>query len=82
MHSADDEARHQPAQVHEVVDEGREADADLLGVGAGVIGLWSCVGLELVLVLELLLVLELELGVRAGAGAGAGAGVRAEIRFL
>ena len=74
MHSADDEARQQPAHVHEVVDEGREADADLLGVGAGVIGLWSCVGLELVLVLELLLVLvlELELGFRAGAGAGAG----------
>ena len=35
MHSADDEARQQPAHVHEVVDEGREADADLLGVKAG-----------------------------------------------
>ena len=34
-HATDDQARHQPAHVHEVVDEGREADADLLGVRAG-----------------------------------------------
>ena len=34
-HATDDQARHQPAHVHEVVDEGREADADLLGVKAG-----------------------------------------------
>eukprot|EP00964_Phaeocystis_antarctica_P161285 scaffold133299_cov68-Phaeocystis_antarctica.AAC.5 len=29
MHATDDEARHQPAHMHEVVDERREADADV-----------------------------------------------------
>ena len=31
-HAPDDQARYQPAHVHEVIHEGREADADLLGV--------------------------------------------------
>ena len=34
-HAPDDQARYQPAHVHEVIHEGREADADLLGVRAG-----------------------------------------------
>ena len=34
-HAPDDQARYQPAHVHEVIHEGREADADLLGVSAG-----------------------------------------------
>ena len=61
MHSADDEARQQPAHVHEVVDEGREADADLLGVKAGAGGRVE---------------LGMGLGLRAGASARERVGVR------
>ena len=34
-HAPDDQARYQPAHVHKIIHEGREADADLLGGRAG-----------------------------------------------